>query len=189
MELAAILEFASSVGIFGLFASFSIAYWRYNRKQEDQREAVKRAIFTELLSTDHLDRAYATLFPDDKEDPSTGVDYNQKEGIPANQFLQTNIGESYSDQFGLLKTEEIEAVTAYYTEAENLREAIRARRMFELSLKESHDIVAAEMGDVVAGEIREVKERRDRVLRMWCSEFDHTLDELMEEDIYVKTAS
>lgn len=188
MTVGTILELASTFGLVGLFVTFGTAVWRYRRRQNDQREAVKRAIFTELLSTDHLDRAYSLALDDEAKDHLVDIETDLDSGIPVNQFLSTRIGLSYSDDFGLLEDEEIEAVTAYYSEAENLREVIRTRRTFEISIKEGHDELCTELGSIVAGEIQAVKERRDRLLRMWCSDFDYTLEELKQHSIHVNPA-
>jgi len=185
MTVGTILELASTIGLLGLFGTFGTAVWRYRRRQNDKREAVKRAIFTELLSTDHLDRAYSVALDDEAKDHHVDIETDLDSGIPVNQFLSTKIGLSYSDDFGLLEDNEIEAVTAYYSEAENLREVIRTKRTFEMSMKEGHDDLCTELGGIVAGEIQAVKERRDRLLRMWCSDFDYTLEELKQQNIHV----
>jgi cbb3-type cytochrome oxidase subunit 3 len=185
MTVETIIELGSSIGLLGLFGTFGTAIWRYRRRQKDQREAVKRAIFTELLTTDHLDRAYSLALDDEAKDHHVDIEANLNSGTPVNQFLSTKIGLSYSDDYGLLEDEEIDAVTAYYSEAENLREVIRTRRTFEMSMKEGHDELCTELGGIVAGEIQAVKERRDRLLRLWCSDFNYTLEELKQQNIHV----
>jgi hypothetical protein len=185
MTVGTILELTSTIGLLGLFGTLGTAVWRYRRRQNDKREAVKRAIFTELLSTDHLDRAYSVALGDEAKDYHVDIETDLDSGIPVNQFLSTKIGLSYSDDFGLLEDNEIEAVIAYYSEAENLREVIRTKRTFEMSMKEGHDDLCTELGGIIAGEIQAVKERRDRLLRMWCSDFDYTLEELKQQNIHV----
>lgn len=180
-----ILDIASSLGLLGLVGSFAVAYWKYWRRQKDRRDSLKRAIFTELLSTHHLDRAYVAAVADESKDHQIELEVDQ-EGVPVNQFLSTDIGMSRYDDFGLLTDEDIEDVVAYYSEFNVLKDVIQSRQTFEMSMKSGHGEVTEQMGGIVAGEIKSVKEKRDTLLRNWCSEFGYTREDLKQEhDIYI----
>jgi len=185
MVVEAVIGLLRDLGLIAVAGSFLVAFVMYKRRQDDQREALKRAIFTELLSTSHIDRAYSVAIDDDEKDHIIDLDVDQDGGVPANQFLPTTIGRSYSEKFGLLESEETEAIVAYYSSAENLREVIKARRMYDMSLKNGHGNLVNQMSNIVAGEILEVKERRDKLLGMWCSEFGYSKHDLEKRDVYV----
>lgn len=182
------LDIASSIGLLGLVGSLYVANWKYERKRNDKREALKRSIFTELLSTNHLDRAYVTVVDDSVKDYEIELEPDQESGIPVNEFLSVKIGPSFSNELGLLNDNELEAVVAFYAEVETLNNIIRTRRIYELSMKQGHDSVKRQMDCTVVGEIMDVKDKRDEVLRMWCSELGYSREKLAEEyDIYINT--
>lgn len=133
--------------IITIIGSFIVAIGAFYVRQWVQKQRLRRAISTELQQTELLDEAI------------------EADGVPVNDFLQTDILESNIDRLGYFRSKEVEHLINYLNSAKRMNNAIALYRKPEDEFGEGGK--PDNLPNIVQGEAEKARKHRNEIFTDW----------------------